>query len=457
MSQKTKIIFLTIFEGVEAKNLLRTSVLPTLLTDPAVRIVLFTKSLEKVEYYKKEFSDPRLIYEVVSRQPISGWDAIFAKLKFTLLRTVTTDLKRRLNYQCEKNFFRYFGGLFTNRLLAWSSVRRIIRRLDFILVRQNFYAPIFEKYQPDSVFLAHLFDEPEIALLREAKRRQVKTIGLINSWDKTTARCILRLLPDKVIVFNEIVKREMMTHNEMAAADIFVSGLPQYDVYWNAKPNLREEFFNAIGISPEKKLIVYAPMGRAFGGCDFEVIDLLRELSAAGKFGNAVELFVRFQPNDFFDKSEIEKRPGLKFDYPGKRFSSARGVDWDMDEKDISRLMDTLAYASLFISYASSIVIDAAIFGKPAINIGFEINENLRQENKPIQYYQTDHYRNVLKTGGVQLVKNVDELVNWVKKYLADNAFDEVARERLVKEQCQFADGKSGERIGRFLLDFLHS
>src|SRR3989344_4761359 len=73
---------------------------------------------------------------------------------------------------------------------------------------------------------------------------------------------------------------------------------------------------------------------------------------------------------DFFDKSEIEKRPGLKFDYPGKRFSSARGVDWDMDEKDISRLMDTLAYASLFISYASSIVIDAAIFGKPAINIG---------------------------------------------------------------------------------------
>ena len=70
MSQKTKIIFLTIFEGVEAKNLLRTSVLPTLLTDPAVRIVLFTKSLEKVEYYKKEFSDPRLIYEVALRQPV---------------------------------------------------------------------------------------------------------------------------------------------------------------------------------------------------------------------------------------------------------------------------------------------------------------------------------------------------------------------------------------------------
>ncbi|TSC67473.1 MAG: hypothetical protein CEO19_197 [Parcubacteria group bacterium Gr01-1014_73] len=455
MNQKVKTIFLTIFEGVEAKNLLRTPVLSTLLADPAVRVILFTKSAEKVEYYEKEFSDSRMIYELAPRQPISGWDAVFAKLKFTLLRTVTTDLKRRLNYEREKNFFRYFGGLFANRFLAWPSVRKVVRWLDFILVRQNFYAPFFEKYQPDLVFCAHLFDEPEIALLREAKKRGVKTVGLINSWDKTTARCILRLLPDKAIVFNEIVKREMIKYNEMSADALFVSGLPQYDIYWQAKPSSREEFFNAIGIGSEKKLIVYAPMGRAFGGCDFEVIDLLRKLLVEGKFGNDAELLVRFQPNDFFEKSEIEKRPDLKFDYPGKRFGSARGVDWDMDEKDIGRLVDTLAHASVFISYASSIVIDAAIFGKPAINIDFEISKDLKLADRPTQYYQTAHYQNVLAIGGVRLVKNVSELTDWTKKYLANSALDKEARERLIKEQCQFTDGKSGERLGRFILELI--
>jgi len=455
MNQKIKTIFLTIIEGVEAKNLLRTSVLPTLLADPAIQIILFTKSEEKVAYYKKEFSDPRLIYEVAPRQPIRGWDAIFAKLKFTLLRTATTDLKRWLNYKREKNFFRYYGGLLANRLLAWAIIRRIVRRLDFVLVRQDFYVSVFEKYQPDLVFLAHLFDEPEIALLREAKKRKVKTVGLVNSWDKTTARCIWRLLPDKAIVFNDIVKRELMAHDEVRVEDIFVSGLPQYDIYWNAKPSPREEFFKAIGISSGKKLIVYAPMGRAFGGCDFEMIDLLRKLLVEGKFGNDIELFVRFQPNDFFEKSEIEKRPDLKFDYPGQRFGAKRGVDWDMDEKNINRLVDTLAHASVFISYASSIVIDAAIFGKPVINIGFEINESLRPENKPTQYYQTDHYKNVLATGAVKLVKNVSELVEWTKKYLAGDFPDREARERLIKEQCQFTDGKSGERIGRFILELI--
>lgn len=455
MSQKIKTIFLTIFEGVEAKNLLRTSVLPTLLADPEVRIVLFTKSQEKVEYYKKEFSDRRLIYEMVPRQPVCGWDAIFAKLKFTLLRTATTDLKRRLNYEREKNFFRYGAGLLANRLLARPSVRKIIRWLDFILVRQDFYAPFFEKYQPDLVFLAHLFDEPEIALLREAKKRRVKTVGLVNSWDKATARCVWRLLPDKTIVFNEIVKREMMEHNEMPAAAIFVSGLPQYDIYWNAKFHPREEFFRAIGVDSQKKLMVYAPMGRAFGGCDFEVIDLLRRLLVEGKFGNGVELFVRFQPNDFFDETEIKKRPDLKYDYPGRRFGSKRGVDWDMDEKDIRRLVDTLAHASVFISYASSIVIDAAIFGKPAINIGFEVGKNSSPAGSPLQYYKTDHYLNVLKTGSVKLVKSEKELLEWLKKYLADSALDKTTRELMVKEQCQFTDGLSGQRISRFILGLI--
>lgn len=455
MIYKIKTIFLTIIEGVEAKNLLRTSVVRTLLSDPTVRIVLLTKSEAKVEYYKREFSSPRLIYEAVPHQSMRGLDTIFAKLKFTLLRTATTDLKRWLNYKRERDLFRYLGGLLANHLLARSMIRKIVRWFDFVLVRQNVYAPYFEKYQPDLVFLAHLFDEPEIALLREAKKRKVRTVGLVNSWDKTTSRCIWRLLPDKAIVFNNIVKRELMAYNEIKEKDIFVSGLPQYDIYWNAHPSPREDFFNAIGISPKKRLIVYAPIGQAFGGRDFEMIDLLRTLLAEGKFGDDVGLFVRFQPNDFFAEAEIKKRPDLRFDYSGKRFSSERGVDWDMDEEDIHRLVDTLAHASLFISYASSIVIDAAIFGKPVINIGFEINEHSRQENKPTQYYQTDHYKNVLATKAIRLVRNIPELVEWTKKYMADESLDREMRERLIQEQCQFTDGKSGKRISQFILELI--
>lgn len=445
---------MTIFEGVEAKNLLRTSVAETLLRDPAVRIVLFTKSNEKVEYYRKEFPNPRLIFEAVEQKKGSGTDGIFSKLKFTLLRTKTTDLKRRMNYEKEGSTFRYYGGLFLNRLLAHAPIRRCVRFLDYLLVRDDRYKAFFETYKPDIVFLAHLFDEPEIHLVREARRRGVKTVGLINSWDKTTARAMIRLLPDTAITFNEIVKKELIRHDEMKSENIFVSGLPQYDIYWNSKPTARKEFFKKIGIDPEKKLIVYAPMGRAFSGSDFEVIDCLDNLIKSGKCGPDAELFVRFQPNDFFDAKELEKRPNLRYDYPGKRFGGVRGVDWDMDADDIAHLVDTLGNLSVLVSYASSIVIDAAIFGKPSVNIGFELKQ-AHLADMPTQYYKTDHYGNVLRTGAVPIAKDAEDLAKKIKAFLDNPNLYSSERKQLVLEQCQFTDGKSGERIAQFVLKLI--
>ncbi len=441
----TKTIFLTIFEGAEARNLLRTSVAPTLLGDPETRIVLFTKSPERVEYYKKEFNDPRLIYEVVTPKPVRGLDKVFASLKFFLLKTETTDLRRS-------------SGLsrFASWLLARPWVRKAVRFLDYHLVRNNAYAEYFEKYQPQAVLLAHLFDEPEIQLLREAKRRGVKTVGFVNSWDKVTARCIMRLLPDKAIVFNDIVKREMMDYNDMDERDIFVSGLPQYDSYFTDNDySSREEFFKKPGLDPAKKLIVYAPLGRSFGASDWDIIDLLYRLKDERKFSADVEILVRFQPNDFLDESELKKRPHLVYDYPGIRFSAKRGVDWDMNADHLKHLRDTLYHMNLLVCYASSMSIDASVFDKPVININFELRRPKSFEKSSTKYYSFAHYKKALRAGGIRLVGSEAELVEWVGKYLQDSSIDREGRKKLVAEQCQFTDGKSGERIGKFILSLM--
>jgi len=440
-----KTLFLTIFEGAEARNILRTSVMPTLLSDLEVRIVLFTKSPERAEYYKKEFNDPKLIYEVVAPIRVRGLDKLFVYLKFLLLRTETTDLRRSS-----------YWSLFASRLLARPWVRRIIRFLDYYLVGNSAYSRYFDLYKPDAVLLAHLFNEPEVHLLREAKKRGVTTIGFINSWDKVTARCILRLLPDKAIVFNDIVKNELMEHNEMAEKDIFVSGLPQYDGYFiDKKYTPREVFFNKLNLDPKKKLIVYAPLGRACGESDWDIIDLLYRLRNERKFGDAADLLVRFQPNDFLDEKELEKRPQLIYDYPGIRFSAKRGVDWDMNTEHLNHLRDTLHHMSLLVCYASSLSIDAAVFDKPIININFETRKVDSFEKSSIKYYAFTHYKKALSTGGIRMADNEEGLVNWVNQYLADPSIDRDSRKRLVAEQCQFTDGNSGARIGKFILGLI--
>jgi hypothetical protein len=200
-----------------------------------------------------------------------------------------------------------------------------------------------------------------------------------------------------------------------------------------------------------KKLIVYAPMGKAYSDSDWDIIDLIKKSLYSGDIRNT-QMLVRFQPNDFVDVSEINKRPWLIYDMPGIRFSKERGVDWDMSFDDIHSLTDTLANADLFICYASSMSIDAAVFDKPVINIDFEVGGKKQMIKSPTHFYKMTHYSKAVKTGGIYYPKNSNDLVTSINRYLDNPEIDKEGRARLVNEQCWKLDGKSGERVANLIL-----
>ena len=456
-----KTVFISILEGVEAKNILRTDAVKTILKDEEVHIVFLVKDEARVTYYSREFNGPRISYAVVTydRSLGKGFDRFFAVLKFYLLRTKTTNLRRRLAYEAGGNYFTYIGSHILNILLAHRPIRRLARALDYRLVKNSRYREVFEKYKPDLVFLAHLFEESEINILREARHRGIKTIALVNSWDKVTARAIMRLLPDRVIVFNDIVKREMEHYNDMPLHRIDVSGIPQYDDYFKYPHpwSTREEFFSRIKINPKHKLIVYAPMGRTFSNTDWDVLDLLHRLQREKKIGEDVSILVRFQPNDFLQEGELEKRPWLIYDYPGVRFTTERGVDWDMPFPELKHLHDTLSFLDLVICWAGSFGVDASIFDKPVINPDLILRPHEPRIRSPREHYRFEHYEKALAFGGMRLIPTEEELVKWIKLYLNDPAIDREGRAALVAHEVQFKDGKSGERIGNFVLSLLRN
>lgn len=452
-TKKITTIFLTIFEGIESKNILRTSILPTLLSLPDTRLVLLVKNQERSDYLMREFNDPRLVYECVNLSPLHGIDMFFARLKFILLRTETTDFRRKMLRQLrQQGRVGYVTGVVVNWLLARPFMRRIVRCIDFTFVRNSTYDSLFNAYHPDLVVMANLFDEQEIHLLRAAKKRSVKTIGFINSWDRLTARCMIRLLPDTFIVFNDLLENDLVRFHDANPSCIFVSGIPQYDSYMIKSPSHREAFFLSIGENSDNHLIVYSPLGGEFKRYDWNMIDLLYALQQRGKFGKKAVLRVRFPPNDYFDHEEINKRPFLRYDYPGVRFSKKRGVDWDMSPGELSHLTDTLHHMSLLICYGSSISVDAALLDKPVININFEPVTRKSTDLSAIKFYGMTHYKKALETGGIRLVNSEEELIKWVTAYLEKPWLDHDGRVRLAREQCQFLDGKSGERIGKFIL-----
>lgn len=446
-------LFITMFEGVESKNILRTGIVCQILEkNPFVRVVLFVKNKERADYYAKEFFDPRIVYEVVEPREIKGIDRFFSLRKFLFLQTETTDLRAKMIAE-EHGQFYYYYSIFIHRLLARPFFIKIFRFLDKLLVRDKVFDKYFEKYKPDLILLANLFDDFEANFLRAAKRNKVFSVGLINSWDKVTARCILRILPDKLIVFNDTLKEEIIKTNIVAADDIFVSGIPQYDAYFKEINISKEDFFKKLGLDLKDKVIVYSPIGGMFSNSDWDILDWLLAMNKEEKFGSHVKILVRFPPNDFIKDEDLKKRPGLLYQYPGTRFSATRSTDWDMNSEELNDLKNTLFYMDLMICYASSISVDAVIFDKPVININFEINNNQSLSKSPTIFYKMTHYKKALIARGIKLVNNKEELVFWVKEYLKNLKLDRKERKRLTREQCEYTDGKSAERIANFLLD----
>jgi len=69
-----KTIFITLFQGVEAKNILRTDIYKTLLDQPEVRLVFLVNNSHKAEYFQKEFNHPRVAYQYISNYQPSWRD-----------------------------------------------------------------------------------------------------------------------------------------------------------------------------------------------------------------------------------------------------------------------------------------------------------------------------------------------------------------------------------------------
>lgn len=448
-----KTVLISILAGVEAKNILRTDIVGR-IARAGVRVVLLVKSAARADFYRKEFAHPNIEYAVVDSVRFSQWSRFFELLRYYLVRTDSLDLYKRLAYEERENRFGYAASRLATFLLARRPVRRLARFLDCRLCRDDIFTEFLDRYRPDAVFLANLFSETEASLLRSARVRGIRSVGFINSWDKLTCRGTVRLLPDTMIVPNEIVLDEALRYADMPRERIVVSGLPQYDDYAHRDGIIsREAFFKKISMDPKLPLVIFCPMGSAYSNSDWEMIDALHgEITKKTK--HPFNFFVRFQPNDVVEDRHRE-RPWLHYDVPGVRFGPERGMDWDMTFDELRHLKNTLYHASLFVSYASSIAIDAAYFDKPIINIGFEACGNQAATKMPTRRYALTHYVRGLGTGGIHMAADKEELAAWIDRYIERPETDRDGRACLVREQCWKTDGRAGERIAAVILGAL--
>ncbi len=445
-----KTIIVPVFDTFIARNIFRTDVVK-ILKERGFRVVILPPK-GKADYYEKEFGGDGVIIEKDPCWKHDRLEFIFTGLYLHSIPTKFMRIRQVDWYWHKKKYLHYFGASILRMLghvLTWRKFLMLCNNLEPI---PEHVKHIFDKWNPDAVFAPTMIPREEVALMRLAKAKGKVTIGMFKSWDNPTSKAFIRIAPDWIICHNEIMVEEAVSLYDYPREKMFISGIPQYDEY--IKPDFlepRDSFFKNLGLSGKEKLILYAPAGDWMNENDKETLSILLESLDKGELPHA-KVLLRLHPAYKSGTEELKGHPLLVVERPGKHVDdNLKNVEFE--EEEMRHLASSLAYCDVLINTASTLSIEAAIYDKPVILLGFDGNKKLDYWKSVIRYYDREHYVPIVKSGGARLVKSKSEFISAMREYLEHPETDRANRARMVKEECFVLDGKAGERIGKFIAE----
>lgn len=448
-------IFIVLEDGTAIRNILRTDVFSVLKAQKDLRIVIFTPLAD--EEFKKEMQAENVLVEMkpaYKNGPVVSMLESIRKEIWAHKTGIYTFAQKRIRKPAHR--FRMF---LVKHLLRANTPERLEKLLALLERWKLAATPLlagefFDRYKPDLVFYATLYTKSHY-IERGAQQRGIRTVAFVLSWDNPTSKGPFPVTPDRVIVWNDLLKQELIQYHNYQPEQLYVSGVPQFDIYTQHEKFLsRAAFFEKWKLDPAKKLITYTTGTPGTSPFDHEVIDLLYQSMQQGALRQPSQLLVRLHPKDrLSDYDRFKDKPDLIIQLPGRRAST--GDSWNPTHEDMFGLAELMYYTDVNVNVASTITIDAAAFDTPVVNIAYDGYTTKPYPESCLRYLDYEHYRVIVKTGGVKIAYSNEETVKHIQSYLDDKTQEAEGRRIIREQQCWKLDGQSSRRIGEYILSQL--
>ncbi len=459
-----KTIIITVTQGRIVRDILRTDAFKALKSDKKLRLVLavlYGSPVYDNKDFEVEFNGGNVTVEnikaktnIFERGLKKIADIIFFNINYVKTLEIKDDILKH------KKPLSYLGLIIIRKILGKNrNLINALEKLDMLLFwyKNRRYKKLFEKYKPSLVFATDFLFPHEWGLVKAAKNYNVPVISWVDSWDFLT-KGRLPSRPDRTIVWNNFLKNQLIRYYRYSPKKIFVSGIPQFDYYVKDKNKLptRDDFHESIGAGANKKLIVYATSPTTTSLVEQDMIEIICNAIKSGEISYPTHVHVRFHPADDFSRYEKLRKYGdmVTFEMPGKSYSPEKYV-WAPDEQDMLHFATLMANSDVVINVYSTVTIDASAFDTPVINAGFDGYEKKPYLESVARYYDYTHYKNIVKTEGVKIARSQEELIRYINEYLKKPKLNSEGRRKIVEEMCYKLDGRAGERMAEYLLNFL--
>jgi hypothetical protein len=259
-------------------------------------------------------------------------------------------------------------------------------------------------------------------------------------------------------VWNQLMKQQAVELHGYRPEEVHVTGAPHWDLYFRGpRRSTRDMFLRRIGADPSRKLVTLTTTPSELYPHYDHVLRVMIDAMAGGRWPYPCQILVRVHPRDDLDRYKaFFDTPHVIVEKPfPTTVRAGDGLAVDVTTESQQHLADTLCYSDVVVQVASTIAIEAAIFDTPVVNVSFDGEMPDEWTRSARRYLRFTHFANVTRHAAVKQAESPAQLVDAVAKYLTDPAIDAEGRRRMVREQCQFLDGRSSERVAACVVETL--
>ena len=229
-------------------------------------------------------------------------------------------------------------------------------------------ADLIRTQNPDVVLITPLVDlgSDQVEYVKAARALGVRSGLCVHSWDNLTNKGLIRVLPDRVFVWNEAQKREAISMHGVRPEDVVVTGAPVYDQWFERRPSTtREEFCAKVGLRADRPFFLYLCSSQFIAPDEANFV--LRWVQA-----------VRSAPDPRVREAGILIRPHPENQQPWQRVEFdempdvvlwPRGGANPVDAASKRDYFDSMYHAVAAVGVNTSAQIEAGIVGHPVFSV----------------------------------------------------------------------------------------
>jgi len=217
--------------------------------------------------------------------------------------------------------------------------------------------------RPDAVLVTPVieFASSQVEYLKSAKRAGIPCAVCVASWDNLTGKGLIRVVPDRVLVWNAVQVEEAVSMHGVPRGRVVTTGAAKFDEWFERRPSTsREEFLVRVGLA-DVPYVLYACSSAFIAPDEVSFVErwlgVLRDHPGLGEVG----VLVRPHPQNAGQWGGIDlSRFGNVAVWP------PGGAQPDAGEARAG-FFDSLWHSAAVVGINTSALIEAAILGKSVL------------------------------------------------------------------------------------------